>query len=36
MENKIIVGNIKMNMKFDEISDYISYFKNIKNNNLII
>lgn len=36
MENKIIVGNIKMNMRFGEIPNYISYFKNIKNNNLII
>ena len=36
MENKIIVGNIKMNMKFGEIPNYISHFKNIKNNNLII
>lgn len=25
-----------MNMKFDDISGYIEYFKNIKNNNLII
>ncbi len=36
MENKIIVGNIKMNMRFDEISNYISHFKDIKKNNLII
>ena len=36
MEKKIIVGNIKMNMKFGEIPNYISFFKNIKNNNLII
>lgn len=36
MENKIIVGNIKMNMKFGEIPNYINHFKNIKNNNLVI
>lgn len=36
MENKIIVGNIKMNMKFGEISNYINIFKNIKNKNVII
>ena len=31
MENKIIVGNIKMNMKFGEIANYLDHFKNIKN-----
>lgn len=36
MENKIIIGNIKMNMRFGEIPNYISHFKNIRNNNLII
>ena len=36
MENKIIVGNIKMNMKFGEIPNYINCFKDIKNKNLII
>ena len=36
MEKKIIVGNIKMNMKFGEIPNYISFLKNFKNNNLII
>ena len=36
MENKIIVGNIKMNMRFGEIPNYINQFKNIKNNNLVI
>jgi len=36
MENKLIVGNIKMNMKFGEIPNYINHFKNIKNKNLII
>lgn len=36
MENKLIVGNIKMNMKFGEIPNYINHFKNIKNSNLII
>ena len=30
MENKIIIGNIKMNMRFGEIPNYISYFKYIK------
>ena len=36
MESKLIVGNIKMNMKFGEIPNYINHFKNIKNNNLVI
>lgn len=36
MENKLIVGNIKMNMKFGEIPNYINLFKNINNKNLII
>ena len=36
MENKLIVGNIKMNMKFGEIPNYINHFKNMKNNNLVI
>ena len=36
MENKIIVGNIKMNMKFGEIANYLNQFKNIKNKNLVI
>ena len=36
MENKLIVGNIKMNMKFCEIHDYINSFKNINNKNIII
>ena len=36
MENKLIVGNIKMNMKFGEISNYLNYFKNIKNKNVVI
>jgi len=36
MENKIIVGNIKMNLKFEEISNYLNYFKNIKAKDLII
>ena len=36
MENKLIVGNIKMNMRFGEIPDYINLFKNINNKNLII
>jgi len=36
MENKLIVGNIKMNMKFSDIPNYINSFKNINNKNLII
>ena len=36
MENKLIVGNIKMNMKFGELANYINQFKNIKNKNLVI
>lgn len=36
MENKIIIGNIKMNMRFGEIPNYISHFRDIKNNNLVI
>ena len=30
MENKLIVGNIKMNMRFGEIPNYINHFKNIE------
>ena len=29
--NKLIIGNIKMNMRFGEIPNYIDHFKNIKN-----
>lgn len=36
MANKIIVGNIKMNMKFGEIYNYLNYFKNINSKNIII
>ncbi len=36
MENKLIVGNIKMNMKFGELANYIKHFKTIKNKNLVI
>lgn len=36
MENKLIVGNIKMNMKFGEINNYLNHFKNIKNDNIVI
>ena len=36
MENKIIVGNIKMNLKFSELSNYLNKFKDINNKNLII
>lgn len=36
MANKLIVGNIKMNMKFDDIASYLEYFKNINSKNLVI
>lgn len=36
MENKLIVGNIKMNMKFGELANYLNSFKTIKNKNLVI
>ncbi len=36
MANKLIVGNIKMNMKFEELSSYLAFFKNINSKNLII
>lgn len=36
MENKLIVGNIKMNMEYGEIANYLEQFKNIKNKNVII
>lgn len=36
MENKLIVGNIKMNMKFGEISNYLNCFKSINNRNVVI
>lgn len=36
MENKLIVGNIKMNLKFGDIYGYLKYFENIDNPNLII
>lgn len=36
MESKLIIGNIKMNMNFGEISNYLYHFKNIKNKNIII
>ena len=36
MENKLIVGNIKMNMKFGELSNYLNYFKNINRDNVVI
>ena len=36
MANKIIVGNIKMNMKFGEIANYVNCFKNIKSKDIII
>jgi len=36
MKNKLIIGNIKMNMRFGEIPNYINLFKNINNNKLVI
>lgn len=36
MANKIIVGNIKMNMKFGEIYNYLNHFKNINSKNIVI
>ena len=36
MENKIIVGNIKMNMKYGEIANYTESLKKIHNKNVII
>lgn len=36
MTNKLIVGNIKMNMKFGEIPNYLTYFENINNKNIVI
>lgn len=36
MENKLIIGNIKMNMKFGELANYLSHFKNIKGKNVVI
>ena len=36
MENKLIVGNIKMNMKFGEIYNYLNYFKDINSKNIVI
>ena len=36
MENKLIVGNIKMNLKFGDIYGYLKHFENIDNPNLII
>lgn len=36
MENKLIVGNIKMNMKFGELANYLEQFKNIKKKNVVI
>lgn len=36
MENKLIVGNIKMNMKFGELANYINHFKNINKKNVVI
>ena len=36
MNNKLIIGNIKMNMKFGEIANYLKHFKNINNKNVVI
>ena len=36
MENKLIIGNIKMNMKFGELANYIEHFKNINNKNVVV
>ena len=36
MESKIIVGNIKMNLKFTDIYGYLKHFENINKPNLII
>lgn len=36
MENKLIVGNIKMNMKFGELANYLNHFKNIKSESVVI
>lgn len=36
MKNKLIVGNIKMNMKFEDISNYLKFFKNINSKNIVI
>lgn len=36
MENKLIVGNIKMNMKFGELANYLNHFKTIKGKNVVI
>lgn len=36
MESKLIVGNIKMNMKFGELANYLNHFKNINNKNVVI
>lgn len=36
MANKLIVGNIKMNMKFEELASYLAFFKNIDSKNIVI
>lgn len=36
MDNKLIIGNIKMNMKFGELANYLKHFKNINNKNVVI
>jgi len=36
MDSKLIVGNIKMNMRFEDINNYLSYFKDINSKNVVI
>lgn len=36
MENKLIVGNIKMNMKFGELSNYLSHFNELDCKNIVM
>lgn len=36
MENKLIIGNIKMNMKFEDIKNYLNIFKNINSKYIVI
>lgn len=36
MENKLIVGNIKMNLKFTEVYGYLKHFDDVNNSNLVI
>lgn len=36
MENKLIVANIKMNMKFGELANYLNHLKTINKKNIVI